>query len=161
MNINTNINSRNGVGDMQYNIMKKAFGMVVVAAALFLASVMSACGEGEPTKNEIPQSQTVSSRLEAPDKETLKKELCGSWGRLGEVMHEFYSDDTCIVGGVFGDYEISAEGSLILTTVNGTATEYVWDDMTKQNYWSLVGDTLTVNGNQFTRIDAETVDNAE
>lgn len=143
----------------RYIIMKRAGVAAALAAAMLLAAMLSACADVETTKSEISEAPTVSSQLEMPGREDLKKELCGSWGRLGEVMHEFYSDDTCIVGGVFGDYDINAEGSLVLTTVNGTATEYVWDDMTKQNYWSLVGDTLTVNGNQFTRIEVETGDN--
>ena len=143
---------------MKRNTQKKVLGAVLLAAAMLLAAVMSACSDSDMQKSDVSQTQTVSSRLEAPDKEELKNELCGSWGRLGEVMHEFYSDDTCIVGGVFGDYKISDEGSLILITVGGTQTEYIWDDMTKQNYWSLTGDTLTVNGNQFTKIEDETND---
>ncbi len=94
----------------------------------------------------------------------VKASVIGEWGRLDETMHYFYSDMTCIIGGIQGTYDIDDDLNLLLTPMDGTQTTYEWaqssGDADTSNYWYLDGDTLTVNGNTFTRItdEAETAD---
>lgn len=133
-------------------------------AALFAAVMMAVSLAGCSEKKQEDPAQTfsvVSIVWELPQADDLRKQIVGDWGRLGEVMHEFYDDNTCIIGGMFGDYEISDSGSLILTTTSGTKTEYVYGDDTAPNYWELENDTLTVNGNQFSRIASSSADEAD
>ena len=132
-----------------------------IAAAVVLTAIPAGCGNDKNENSSLGAFSTVSIAWEMPQADELRKNIIGSWGRLGEVMHEFYDDNTCIIGGMFGDYEITSGGSLVLTSVGGTRTEYVYGDDHAENYWQLDGDTLTVNGNQFTRIEDETQDEAK
>ena len=84
----------------------------------------------------------------------LRTEIIGEWGRLGETMHEFYDDGACIIGGMYGSYEITDERSLVTTTEGGTVTEYKWNGSASDNSWNLDGDTITVNGSSFTRVQS-------
>lgn len=120
-------------------------------AALLMCASLSACADGGGEQNEVRQGHTAS-KLPAPEAKELREQLVGYWGRLGKTMHEFRADGTAIVGGMVGTYEISDACSLVMTSKGGTVTEYVWDDSSQQNYWSLDGDRLTVNGNDFERI---------
>ncbi len=138
--------------------MDKKF--VKICSAVSAAAVLLTwCGCSDGGKSEVSEltSQSQTSSAEAPSAQTLRRDIVGSWGRLGEVMHEFYSDNTCIVGAMFGDYEIEDDASLVLITTSGNRIEYVWGDFTQTNWWTLESDTLTVNGNQFSRIE-ETAD---
>lgn len=107
-------------------------------------------------------SDTESSVVEgnvSVDMETLKKNIVGEWGRLDEPMHYFYSDMKCVIGGMQGNYDIIDDGTLVMTTMSGSVTNYEWaksrSDAQSENYWYLDGDTLTVNGNLFTKIAEE------
>lgn len=130
-------------------------------AAVLMAASFTGCGGDKKQNDSLNNFSTVSIAWEMPQADDLRKDILGSWGRLGEVMHEFYDDNTCVIGGMFGDYEITPGGSLVLTTVGGTKTEYVYGDDHAENYWQLDGDTLIVNGNQFGRIVEETEDAAK
>ena len=125
----------------------------VLLLALTMLFAMSACGEPKGAQVSIPEA--ASSTLEKPSARELRERVIGQWGRLGEVMHEFYTDNTCIVGGMFGDYSIDDNGSLVLVSVGGTTTEYIWNDTDSTNYWWLDGDVICVNGNQYERIIEE------
>ena len=139
--------------------MKKVLCAVLTTVLIAMTAVsLSSCGsEGEQVQS-IAFLSSEEQTAEKPEPQQLREQIVGSWGRLGKTMHEFYSDNACIVGGMYGSYEINDECSLIMKTQGGTETEYVWNDMTKVDYWSLDGDILKVNGNQFERVPDETAD---
>ena len=139
--------------------MKRTTRIFALAAAVMTAAAMLAsCSDG----NEVsqPEGSEVSSALEKPAADTLRREIIGQWGRLGETMHTFYNDGSCIIGGMYGYYEISDDGDLTTTTVEGTKTVYKWDDSESEGSWLLSGDILTVAGYSFTKISDETEDTA-
>ena len=131
------------------------------AACACLLIIAAGCGNASENKTSS-HSESVSSNAEKakPEAGSLRREIIGSFGRLGEVMHEFYDDGMCVIGGMAGDYEIDDNCTLILTTVNGTRTEYVWGDITADNYWRFEDGVITVNGNEFSKIDVQTGDTA-
>ena len=132
---------------------------LAAGAALIMAASFAACG-GEDTSSEPAEetSSVVSAAEQPPEKAELEKQIVGNWGRLGEIMHIFYDDGTCLVGGVHGIYEIAENGTLVMTTMGGTKIEYVWNDTRSVNNWKLADNTLTVNGNEFSRIIIESDD---
>lgn len=125
---------------------------MLLAAALLVFS-MCACSDSEDTSS-------LESRLSVSE---IKTDIIGQWGRQGETMHYFNTDMTCIVGGMQGTYEIDDSSNLILTTMSGSKTTYEWaessTDASTPNYWSMTADTLTVNGNTFTKISDEEFEN--
>ena len=133
--------------------MKKR--LFAAAVCVVLCMSMAACSDQKDNTIAESSSQAVSQKEELTAQQ-LRESIVGNWGRLDEVMHEFYDDNTCVVGGMFGDYEIEDDRRLVMTTSGGTKTEYYWNDTSQFNNWLLDGDTLTVNGNQFTRIIDET-----
>ncbi len=130
--------------------MKRMIAAALIPALAFTL-MLSACAGNEGDASSY-ERQTVSSKLEKPSAQTLKEGIVGYWGRLGEVMHEFHVDGSGIVGGMRCTYEVDDDCTLVITSQGGTTVSYVWDDMTQQNYWSLDGDRLVVNGNEFARI---------
>ena len=133
----------------------------VILSAIIASASLTACGENKKSTDTSSITESSSAPAEKPSREKLKQLIAGDWGRLGEVMHTFYNDNACIIGGMFGTYQISSDCSLIMITEGGTRTEYVWNDYTQTNYWYLDDTTLIVNGSQFSRITEETPDNAE
>ena len=135
--------------------MMNAIKFTAALTAMLMIMSLAGCSgdKGGETSSEITSSAVQS---QPPTADDVRKNVIGDWGRLGEVMHEFYSDNTCIIGGMFGDYEITDDLTLVLISTGGTRTEYAWNAPTQQNYWLLDGETLTVNGNQFTKIVEET-----
>lgn len=141
----------------------------IKAAAIFSAAVMIAvplmgCDSEADTESQI-SSKVESAVIEKLDSATLKAEIIGEWGRLDEVMHYFYSDMTCIIGGMRGTYDIDENSSLVLTTMSGSVTTYEWasskSEVSSENYWYMADGTITINGNNFTKIVEETEDTAE
>ena len=137
------------------------YGRITAALAASLVMLFF-CGcnkdTAEPAQSDT--SETTSSRPEYSADE-IRRELPGEWGRLEKVMHYFLSDGSCVIGGMQGTYAIDDNRSLILTTMSGSVTEYVWAESFAEtdssNYWYLDGDIITINGNQFTKI-SDTVD---
>lgn len=124
---------------------------------IFMLFALTACetDKNSDSTNSISESQTESTE-EIKDPVYLRKQLVGQWGRLEEVMHYFTEDNRCIVGGMQGTYEIDDDCTLVMTTMSGSVTKYVWaksyDKAESNNYWYLQDDNLTVNGNSFTKI---------
>ncbi len=122
--------------------MNKHFRIAVIALTVLLTAVLLCACSGSTTADE------------------LKLSLIGEWGRLDETMHYFYEDMTCVIGGTQGTYDIDDDLNLLLTPMDGTTTTYEWAqssaDAESSNYWYFDGETLTVNGNTFTRIEDET-----
>ncbi len=136
--------------------MKKKIRYCFIIAAAMIMIFASACGEEESeNKNEaVPATVQTQETAEKQDRsaDEVRQELIGEWGRLGEVMHEFYDDGGCVIGGMYGSYEVGDDLTLIMTTQGGTVTDYKWAEPTAENYWRLEGDMLTVNGSTFTKV---------
>lgn len=101
-----------------------------------------------------------------PSSDNLNDSLLGEWGRLGETMHIFNADGSCVIGGMQGTFRIDNDNNLILTTMSGAEVIYEFAESKSkaetENYWYLSEDTITVNGNTFTRIiEEETPTNAD
>ena len=144
--------------------ISKIFLCIICITTLCVA--VCACGETS-NSSETASAQINTSKSEyLPSADVLKTELCGEWGRLDEPMHYFYEDMTCVIGGMKGTYDISANRALILTTESGSKTEYVWaeakGDTDSNNYWYLKDGVIKINGNQFTKIiEEDTPDTSE
>lgn len=136
----------------------------LAAVIMFMISVLSCGCQGEDKFNvssEITspaETSSYSSEISVYSAEKIRENIIGEWGRLEKTMHYFYEDGSCVIGGMQGTYKIEENKSLILTTMSGSVTEYVWaSSFTKTdspNYWYLDGDIITINGNQFTKITA-------
>lgn len=128
---------------------------VISISILLLAVSLCACNSDTSTENESTLTSAAESER-VVDSETLKSELIGEWGRLDEVMHCFYDDETCVIGGMIGTFDIDENNNLILTTTDGISTSYEWAvssaAATSANYWYLENDTVKINGNTFTKI---------
>lgn len=124
---------------------------IITVSALFLST--AGCS-GSNDKTSDSSSETSVSETSEKSAQQLRTEIIGEWGRLGETMHEFYDDGACIIGGMYGSYEITDERSLVTTTEGGTVTEYKWNGSASDNSWNLDGDTITVNGSSFTRVQS-------
>lgn len=138
---------------------------ILITACGMLAASFCACDSSDSTDSSGEESIVKESAVSA-DAATLKKTVVGEWGRLDEPMHYFYSDMTCVIGGMQGTYDINEECALVLTTMSGSVTTYEWamssTEAQGENYWYLDGDTITINGNCFTKIAGEeTKDQAE
>lgn len=131
---------------------------LIIAAALVLTAPLSGCGS-ENNSSEPSEVSASAVSSQPPKAEDVRRSIVGSWGRLGEVMHSFYKSGDCVIGGMYGSYEVEDDLTLVLTTTSGTRTEYVWNGKT-EDYWRMEDDILTVNGNQFTKIsdEPETID---
>lgn len=137
--------------------LKKIFA--AAAAAMILIMPMSACSDSDNEKTDISDISAV------PSAESLKENITGQWGRLGETMHYFNKDMTCIIGGMQGTYDINSSASLVLTTANGDTVVYIWSETgitgtDSGSTWSLVNGILKVNGNTFEKISDEDYDEA-
>ena len=137
---------------------------ILKITAIFVVSVLLACFMCACDRSDNTSSTTdsfVSESSAALD--DIKTKIIGQWGRQGKTMHYFNSDMTCIVGGMQGTYEIDDGRNLILTTMSGSATVYEWaksgSEASSSNYWNMTDDTLTVNGNTFTKISDEEFEN--
>jgi len=117
--------------------------------------LLCGCSNNSDTKAEGDPAMVSSEKAEYTADE-IRAYLPGEWGRLEKAMHYFFDDGSCIIGGMQGSYIIDDERSLIMTTMSGSVTEYVWaSSFTKTdspNYWYLDDDIITINGNQFTKI---------
>ena len=137
--------------------MRKIIKLLLLTFAVVF--VLSACDSdsGKSADNvSVSSTSTESTAEETKTADELKKEIIGQWGRLDEVMHYFLEDKRCVIGGMQGTYDIDDENNLVLTTMSGSVTVYDWassgGQSTSANYWYLDGDTLKINGNEFTRI---------
>lgn len=133
--------------------------LAAAVAAMLLVMPMSACNDSNNEKTDISDISAV------PSAESLKANIIGQWGRLGETMHYFNKDMSCIIGGMKGTYDINNSASLVLTTANGDTVVYIWSEtgITGSNSgstWSLVNGILKVNGNTFEKISDEDYDEA-
>ena len=95
----------------------------VILSAIIASASLTACGEDKKSTDTSSITESSSAPAEKPSREKLKQLIAGDWGRLGEVMHTFYNDNACIIGGMFGTYQISSDCSLIMITEGGTRTE--------------------------------------
>ena len=146
----------------------KSISKIFLCVLCITVLCVTVCACDDKTDNSGASSvQITTSKSEySPSADQLKTELCGEWGRLDEPMHSFKEDMTCIIGGMMGTYDISADRTLILTTESGAKTEYDWaqsrGDTQSNNYWYLKDDVIKINGNQFTKIIEEAAqDSAE
>ena len=137
--------------------MRKIIKLLLLSFAVVF--VLSACDSDSgksADKVSVSSTSTESTAEETKTADELKKEIIGQWGRLDEVMHYFLEDKRCVIGGMQGTYDIDDENNLVLTTMSGSVTVYDWassgGQSTSANYWYLDGDTLKINGNEFTRI---------
>ena len=137
--------------------MRKIIKLLLLSFAVVF--VLSACDSdsGKSADNvSVSSTSTESTAEETKTADELKKEIIGQWGRLDEVMHYFLEDKRCVIGGMQGTYDIDDENNLVLTTMSGSVTVYDWANSggqsTSANYCYLDGDTLKINGNEFTRI---------
>ncbi|MBQ1389686.1 MAG: hypothetical protein IIY78_08675 [Clostridia bacterium] len=124
---------------------------IITVSALFLSTAGCSGSNDKTSDSSIETSVSETSEKSA---QQIRTEIIGEWGRLGETMHEFYDDGACIIGGMYGSYEITDERSLVTTTEGGTVTEYKWNGSASDNSWNLDGDTITVNGSSFTRVQS-------
>ena len=126
---------------------------IIAAAALSLLLVL--CGCDKPQTAEEASSAIQSEKTEYTADE-IRAYITGEWGRLEKVMHYFYNDGSCVIGGMQGTDKIDDDRNLVLTTMSGSVTVYDWaSSFTKTDspdYWYLDGDIITINGNQFTKI---------
>lgn len=140
--------------------MKKFLKLTTIfTVSVLLACFMCACDSSDNTSSKSDNSAVEVSAVS----EDIKTKIIGQWGRQGKTMHYFNSDMTCIVGGMQGTYEIDEGMNLILTTMSGSDTVYEWaksgSDASSSNYWNMTDDTLTVNGNTFTKVSDEEFEN--
>ena len=124
---------------------------IITVSALFLSTAGCSGSNDKTSDSSIETSVSETSEKSA---QQIRTEIIGEWGRLGETMHEFYDDGACIIGGMYGSYEITDERSLVTTTEGGTVTEYKWNGSASDNSWNLDCDTITVNGSSFTRVQS-------
>lgn len=133
----------------------------LVFLTMTVAFMFTACNSNEKanTDTDVDKSSvsTVESTVEVTkNADELRNEIVGQWGRLDEVMNYFLEDKRCVIGGMQGTYDIDDENNLVLTTMSGSITTYDWassrGQITAENYWYLDGDTLKINGNEFTKI---------
>lgn len=132
-----------------YTKMKK----LLLLSFVIIIAVMSCTACTDNGNSSLSENPSEISQIETPDVEELKRNIVGEWGRNGEVMHIFYNDGQCEIGGVSGTYKIDDSGNLIMITQGGTQTEYIWEDMTQTNFWNLSEKILAVNGNEFQRCE--------
>lgn len=133
----------------------------MLVLALTVVFMLAACNSNNnsdtDTDVDISSVPTAESSVEkTKNSDELKTEIVGQWGRLDEVMHYFLENKRCVIGGMQGTYDIDDENNLVLTTMSGSVTTYDWassrGQTTAENYWYLDGDTMKINGNEFTKI---------
>lgn len=133
------------------NLIKCTF--LILATVLLLVGCNS---DKENNRDSDVNPSSVSNVDETKSVDELKTEIIGQWGRLDEAMHYFMEDKRCVIGGMQGTYDIDDESKLVLTTMSGSVTIYDWAssrvNTTSEHYWYLVGDTMKIDGNEFTKI---------
>lgn len=91
--------------------------------------------------------------------EPPEKLIVGGWEHMSQTWCEFNDDNTCIIGGMAGEYEIKDDNSISLS-VNGSddSLDFEWAGSPEQadaEHWFVDEDTLFINGMQYPRAEEE------
>ncbi|MGN0498936.1 MAG: hypothetical protein ACI4F6_07745 [Acutalibacteraceae bacterium] len=81
------------------------------------------------------------------------KLILGNWEYRSQTWCEFYDDNTCIIGGTAGEYEIKDDNSITLSVYGSDEQlSYKWasdEDSADFEHWYVTEDTLYINGMQY------------
>lgn len=83
--------------------------------------------------------------------------IVGSWEYRNQAWCEFHDDNTCIIGGVAGTYEIKDDNSITLSVYTSDYPQvFEWagsSDNADFDSWFVDGSTLYINGMVYPKID--------
>lgn len=79
--------------------------------------------------------------------------ILGNWEYRSQSWCEFYDDNTCIIGGMAGEYKIKDDNSIALNVYGSEdKLEFAWagsEDNVDSEHWYVTEDTLYINDMQY------------
>lgn len=91
------------------------------------------------------------------EKEPPSQLIIGEWEHMSQTWCEFNDDNTCIIGGMAGEYEIKDDNSISLGVYGSDdVLSFEWAasrDQVDAEHWYVDEDTLFINGMQYPRIE--------
>ncbi len=100
------------------------------------------------------------------DEKSPKELIVGNWEYRNQSWCEFESDNTCIIGGMAGEYSINDDNAITLSVYGSDeADSFEWAgsaDNVDFDHWYVDENNLYINGMQYPRLeDDESSDTAE